>query len=157
MSNNLSKCTVSCLSRPIETKSTLDICLLPWLQPILMVFSFLNWLCPVVQYFMISAETITFVIVLQLLTIYCWLWFGGVAEYVSPLETFGWWKSSLSIYHTTMLVLVLGGLDPDTFQSVSSLKMLPSWTPAFLILYTHSPRLGQVPAGCDRNRPDVCI
>lgn len=36
--------------------------------------------------------------------------------------------------------------------SVSSLKMFPSWTPVFLILCPRSPRLGQVPAGCDRQQ-----
>lgn len=41
--------------------------------------------------------------------------------------------------------------------SVSSLKTLPSWVPVFPLLCPHSLRLGQVPAGCHQNGPDVCL
>ncbi len=167
LNNNLSMCTVSCLFRSIEWKSTRDICVLHWLQPTFMVFCFLDWVCLVIAVFYDLCRNICqsptifgqFIVVCGLewlqRTSPLWIPFGvertlylfithlGRKLLCNNVSFTTWWPGSRCA----------SALPP----SVSSLKTVPSWTPVFLILCPRSPCLGQVPAGCDQNRPDVCI
>lgn len=161
VNNTLSMCTVSSLFRPIETKSTLDICVLLWLKPTFMVFFFLRWVWPVKAVFYDDCRNICrSPTILDNLLLFV-VWSGSLR--------------SLGVEKALYLFIAHLGLKPlcnnVSFTTrwpgsrcvsaqpplVSSLKTLPSWTPVFLILCPRSPCTGQVPAGCDRNRPDVCI